>query len=172
MPRRPRGRGGRASGTGGGPGAPGDYTPPRAAGPRRPLTAATGISLEVRAAGRISSQRILPQYERYPIGGASTLRGYDQDQFWVDHFALTRLEWGRVLGGGGQWAYLFWDHAWMGTRVATASGGDEMQNLSKDGLGFGLRLAAAASWVGLDYGLEPGRSPLEGKLHLRLISQF
>ena len=139
---------------------------------RRPLTAATGISLEVRAAGRISSQRILPQYERYPIGGASTLRGYDQDQFWVDHFALTRLEWGRVLGGGGQWAYLFWDHAWMGTRVATASGGDEMQNLSKDGLGFGLRLAAAASWVGLDYGLEPGRSPLEGKLHLRLISQF
>ena len=138
---------------------------------RHPTGGATGVSLEVRSAGRFSSERILPLFERYPLGGATTLRGYDEDQFRVDRFALTRLEWGRTLAGGGQWAYLFWDHAWTGTRLPTATG-DTFQQQSKDGLGFGLQIEAAGGWIGLDYGLAPGLAPLEGKIHVKLLSQF
>jgi outer membrane protein assembly factor BamA len=137
---------------------------------RQPVTRATGIALELLSAGRFSSQRVLPIYERYPLGGAATLRGYDEQQFRVDRFALTRLEWGRTLGA--QWAYLFWDHAWMATQAALPQGGDELQRLSRHGIGFGLRLPAAGGVVGLDYGLEPGRRPSEGKIHLKLVSQF
>ena len=44
--------------------------------------------------------------------------------------------------------------------------------MAKDGVGFGLRLESAGGVVGIDYGLEPGRPPLEGKIHLRLVSAF
>jgi len=139
---------------------------------RHPTGRATGVSLELRSAGRFGSEPVLPLYEQYPIGGATTLRGYDEEQFRVDRFALSRLEWGRVLGGGGQWVYLFWDHASMATRVALEAGATRLDRDSKDGVGFGLRLETAGGWVGLDYGLAPGLTPLEGKIHVRLISRF
>ncbi|HTM58431.1 MAG TPA: POTRA domain-containing protein, partial [Candidatus Udaeobacter sp.] len=130
---------------------------------RHPVTAASAIDLAVEGAGRFSSQRVLPLFERYPIGGATTLRGYDEQQFRADRYALSRLEWGRTLGGAlaPEWAYLFWDHAWMATRVALPAGGDTMQDQSRDGFGFGLRIAAGGGWMGLDYGLAPGHAPLE-----------
>jgi len=138
---------------------------------RRPLGAAGGIGIELRAAARFSTQRVLPLYERFPLGGATTLRGYDEEQFRADRFALARLEWSRWLGPAGARAFLFWDHAWLATRLADP-GGDHLQSLARDGVGFGLRLGTAGGLAGLDYGLEPGRPPLEGKVHLQLITTF
>jgi hypothetical protein len=60
----------------------------------------------------------------------------------------------------------------MGTREPLAVGGDRMEIVNADGVGFGLRLEAPGGLVGLDYGLEPGRGPLEGKIHLQLITTF
>ena len=51
-------------------------------------------------------------------------------------------------------------------------GGDRLEVVERDGLGFGLRLETAGGLVGVDYGLEPGRPPLEGKIHLQLVSTF
>jgi outer membrane protein assembly factor BamA len=137
-----------------------------------PLGRSAGVSLGLEGAGRLSSQRVLPLFERYPVGGAATLRGHDEEAFRVDRYALSRLEWRRFLGPGGQRVFLFWDHASMGTRLARPEGGDRLEVVHRDGLGFGLRLQAAGGLVGVDYGLEPGRPPLEGKIHLQLISAF
>ena len=136
----------------------------------RALRSRSAIALETGAAGRFGSQKILPDYERYMIGGAATLRGYDEEQFHVDRFALSRLEW-RWFMGRAQRAFLFWDHAWTGTRVAV-EGAERWDTLQRDGVGFGVRLETAGGVVGIDYGLEPGRPPLEGKIHLRLVSTF
>jgi outer membrane protein assembly factor BamA len=138
----------------------------------RPTGASTGIMLELRAAGRFSTQDVLPLYERYPLGGATSLRGYDEEQFRVDRYGLSRLEWRRFMGAAGQRAFLFWDHAWMATRLADPSGALSTLVQQRDGVGFGLRLQAAGGLVGLDYGLEPGRPPLEGKVHLQLVTTF
>jgi len=138
----------------------------------RPTGPRSGLALEVSGAARFGSERILPLFERYPVGGAASLRGQDEQAFRVDRFALSRLEWRWFLGGGGQRVSLFWDHAVMGTRVPLPAGGDRMDVLQRDGIGFGLRLDAAGGTVGVDYGLEPGRAPLDGKIHLRLISAF
>jgi outer membrane protein assembly factor BamA len=138
----------------------------------RPLGRAAGLSLELSGAGRISSQRVLPLFERYAVGGAASLRGHDEEAFRVDRYALSRLEWRRFLGPGGQRAFLFWDHAEMGTRLARPEGGDRLATRRADGFGFGLRLETAGGLVGVDYGLEPGRPPLEGKIHLQLVSTF
>ena len=137
-----------------------------------PLRRASGLSLELTGAGRFSSQRVLPLFERYPVGGAASLRGYDEEAFRVDRYALSRLEWRWFLGPAGQRAFLFWDHAWMARRLAQEAGGDRLEVQHRDGLGFGLRLEAAGGLVGVDYGLEPGRPFLEGRIHLQLVSTF
>jgi outer membrane protein assembly factor BamA len=139
----------------------------------RPTGARTGLVLEGRAAGRFSSQRVLALYERTPLGGASTVRGWDEESFRVDRLLLSRLEWGAFLAaGGGQRAFVFWDHAWAGTRLERAGGGDRLEVRHIDGFGVGLRLEAAGGIVGVDYGLAPGAGLLEGRLHLRLVSVF
>ncbi len=137
----------------------------------RALSTAGAIALEAGAAGRFGSQRILPLYERYALGGTTTLRGHDEEAYRVDRFALSRLEC-RWFLGRAQRVFLFWDHAWMGTRVAVEGGSDRLDVLMRDGVGFGMRLESAGGVVGIDYGLEPGRPPLEGKIHLRLVSTF
>jgi outer membrane protein assembly factor BamA len=138
----------------------------------RPFGRAAGLSLELAGAGRLSSQRLLPVFERYVVGGAASLRGHDEEAFRVDRFALSRLEWRWFLGPGGQRVFLFWDHAVMGTRLALPPGGDRIDVRQGDGAGFGLRLETAGGMVGVDYGLEPGRPALEGKIHLQLVSTF
>jgi hemolysin activation/secretion protein len=100
------------------------------------------------------------------------LRGHDEEEVRVDRYVLSRFEWRWFLGNTGQRAALFWDHAWTATRLATPDGGERFQQLQLDGIGFGLRLEAAGGLIGVDYGLQPGRPALEGKIHLQLISTF
>ena len=142
----------------------------------RPLRGAAGLSLELSVAGRFSSEAVLPIYERYPLGGARSLRGYDEEQFRVDRYALSRAEWRWFLGGHGQRAALFWDHAFTQTREADAApatpGATHLDFAQHDGVGFGLRLEAGSGLIGVDYGLEPGRPALEGKIHLQLVTTF
>jgi len=143
----------------------------------RPLRAGSGLSLELWGAGRFSSDRVLSDYERFPVGGAATLRGHDEEAFRVDRVAVSRFELRGFPGSAGERVSLFWDHAHMFTRepvtdVTGAVIGDRPVTRSADGIGFGLRLLAAGGLVDVDYGLEPGRSFLDGKLHLRLVSTF
>lgn len=138
----------------------------------RPVSRTAGVTLELRSAGRFSTQPVLPVWERYPLGGATTLRGYDEEDFRVDRFMLSRLEWRWFFGTGAQRAFVFWDHAWMGTRLEGADGSLGMSDLHRDGYGAGLRIESAGGIIGVDYGLAAGRPPLEGKIHLQLVSTF
>jgi translocation and assembly module TamA len=139
---------------------------------KRPLGPRTGASLELSGAGRFSSEPVLSTYERWSLGGAATLRGFDEDQFRIDRYGLSRFEWRLDAGSARQHAYLFWDHAWTWTRQPVAGGGDEVETRHLDGIGGGLRLETRAGRVGLAYGLEVGRPPLEGKIHVQLVSAF
>jgi len=135
------------------------------------LTRAMGAAWELSAAGRFDSDRVLGVYERYPLGGATTLRGFDEQAFRVDRFVLSRLEWRWFAGSAGQHLAGFWDHAWTFTRLPV-DGGTRNETLNHDAVGLGLRVVSPAGLVGVDYGLEPGRPPVEGKLHVRLVTQF
>jgi hemolysin activation/secretion protein len=131
-----------------------------------------GLALELRAAGRFSSATVLEPYERLGLGGATSLRGFDERQFLVDRYALSRLEWRLPVGAGGQRVALFWDHAFDATHERLADGNTRLARGSHDGVGFGLRLRAGGGLAAIDYGLEPSRPPTEGKVHLRLVSSF
>jgi outer membrane protein assembly factor BamA len=131
-----------------------------------------GLSWELSFAGRFSSLRELADYQRLPLGGAASLRGFDENQFLVDRYILSRFEWRWWLGRGGQRVGLFWDHAETVTRESDALGRSGLAGARHDGVGFGLRVETRGGLAGIEYGLEPGRPPTEGKLHLRLISRF
>jgi outer membrane protein assembly factor BamA len=138
----------------------------------RPVGRSAGLALETRAAGRFGSQRVLGEWQRWAVGGSASLRGHDEEEYRVDRYALTRLEWRFFLGAPGQRAALFWDHAHMETRRALAGGGDRLERREAEGLGVGLRLPAAGGDVDIDYGISPGHGVLEGKIHLRLVTAF
>lgn len=138
----------------------------------RRLRGAQGLALELRAAGRFGSSGPLADWERWPLGGAATLRGHDEEAFRADRFALARAEWRFFVGPRGERLALFWDHAEMLTRRLQPEGGERNERERADGVGFGMRLPAAGGAVDLDYGLEPGRGFLDGKIHLRLVTAF
>jgi outer membrane protein assembly factor BamA len=143
----------------------------------RPTGAATGMALELWGAGRFSSDPVLADYERTPVGGATTLRGHDEEEFRADRVALSRFEYRWFPGGVGEQVSLFWDHAHLFTREAVldslgATIGAHGVNRDADGVGLGLRLRTAGGLVDLDYGLAPGRGFLDGRIHLRLVSTF
>jgi len=138
----------------------------------RPISRPAGLAFEWIAAGRFSSQPVLPDYERYPVGGARSLRGYNEEAFRVDRYVLLRSEARLFAGANGQRVFAFFDQAWMQTKTAPTPGVFDTQRLWKTGVGVGMRLDSRAGRIGVDYGLEPGRAPLEGKLHLLLESRF
>ncbi len=143
----------------------------------RPTAEHSGVALELGGIGRFSSESVLAEYERIPIGGAATLRGHDEEAFRVDRALTSRLEYRWFPGASGERVSLFWDHARMFSRDAVTDStgaiiGDVANTRAADGVGFGLRLRAAGGLVDLDYGIEPGRGFLDGRLHLRLVSTF
>ena len=78
----------------------------------RPVGRQAGLAWGLSGAGRFGSQRVSSAYERYPLGGAATLRGFDEQALRVDRYGLSRLEWRWFVGSGAQHLALFWDHAW------------------------------------------------------------
>jgi outer membrane protein assembly factor BamA len=131
-----------------------------------------GLAWELSGAGVFSSEPVLQDYERYLIGGTATLRGYDEQQFHVDRYALSRLEWRWFLGVRGQQVHLFWDHAEMGTRQPLLPSGTQLVHQAADGVGFGIRIETGTGLAGIDYAVPPGQPPLDGKIHLQLVSYF
>lgn len=138
----------------------------------RPTARASGVALELWGTGRFSSDDLLADYERTPVGGATTLRGHDEGEFRADRVALSRFEYRWFPGGAGERVLVFWDHAEMVTRESSPPLSARSQRRSADGLGAGLRLHTAGGLVDIDYGIEPGRGLLEGRIHLRLVSTF
>jgi outer membrane protein assembly factor BamA len=137
----------------------------------QPLGRHAGLAWQLSGAARFGTQPVLGVYERYPLGGAATLRGFDEQAFRVDRYGLSRLEWRWFTGTRAQHLALFWDHAETFTRLATADG-TPVELARHDGFGMGLRVDSPAGLVSVDYGLEAGRPPVEGKLHLQLVTQF
>ncbi len=139
----------------------------------RAVGRSNGMMLEVVTALRLSGQRVLGEFERAPLGGAATLRGHDEEAFRVDRHVRSRFEYRRFLGSRGERVHVFWDHAEMESREAGPTPGtSRLERKRADGLGFGLRLPAAGGLVDLDYGIEPGRGALDGRIHLRLVTAF
>jgi outer membrane protein insertion porin family len=103
----------------------------------------------------------IPLAELFPLGGATTLRGYREGQFRGERVAFTNLEY--RFGDGG-WLFLF-DDVGASYRL---DGGWTVKN----GSGFGLRSQSPLGVVVLSFGVGD-RLSLEGtRIHISLVEKF
>ena len=107
----------------------------------------------------------------YRLGGASTLRGYREEQFLGQRIAWTNAEWRRILGELSR-AFIFIDTGYYYRRVAASSGGIQTLDDFLVGWGSGIRVETGIGVVGFDYGVGEGDRLIDGKVHFRLTNRF
>lgn len=106
----------------------------------------------------------------YKIGGARTLRGYREEQFLGEQAAWTTLEARYWLGLASRFAF-FTD--WGAVVNERITDGVSQQVQTVDGsYGLGFRLETGIGVWGIDYGIATSNSPLNGQLHVSLLSLF
>ena len=108
----------------------------------------------------------IPPTELFYLGGANTLRGYDEDWFFGPRRVYANLEY-RLLVGRTSEFFVFTDLGTV-TQVAQPAVFDPI----RVGYGFGMRLESKGGLLRMDYGLAEGGSPLKGKIHVNLGTSF
>jgi translocation and assembly module TamA len=127
---------------------------------RIPLFYGTGIYWRVVSESVFSSKEIHAA-ETYPLGGATSLRGYRESQFRGERIAFTNIEY--WFGEEGA-LFLFDD---IGAFYRPQEGWTV-----KNGLGFGLRSSSPVGIVALSFGLGDQVSLRGTRIHISLSERF
>ncbi len=116
-------------------------------------------------AGRAWGHQI-PPTELFYLGGANTLRGYNEDWFRGPARIYTNLEYRFLVGRSSQF-FLFLD-------TGAVSDIESPGRLGRMHLGYGLgmRLESKAGAISVDYGMAQDAGALEGKIHVSVAPAF
>lgn len=112
------------------------------------------------------SDIVIPPTELFYLGGATTLRGYDEDWFSGPRRVYANIEYRYLVGPDSQ-IFVFTDLGAV-TLLETPSVFDRL----RIGYGFGARLESKGGILRLNYGLAAGDSLLRGKIHVSLGASF
>jgi outer membrane protein assembly factor BamA len=117
-----------------------------------------------------SDERLIPESEQLRLGGATTVRGYAEEQFRGERlgFGGLELELGEPSGGR---AYLFGDLGWIQSR-SELDGNIHTREDWLSGFGLGLRSPLAVGALDLSLAFAEEIRFETGKLHLKLIQEF
>jgi outer membrane protein assembly factor BamA len=117
-----------------------------------------------------TNQLPLPLSEQWFVGGATTVRGYEEGQFHGEQAAFGGLEF--VIGQPrrGQ-AYAFVDLGWVQETLFVDERKTTREHLLR-GFGLGLRSPLAIGSIDLALGFAEELSFETGKLHIALIQSF
>lgn len=99
------------------------------------------------------------------FGGAATVRGFREQQFFTDRVGWLNMEYRFLIGPRSRF-FVFNDLAYY--RQKSAKQSSELLI----GYGLGLRFPGPLGIMQVDYGLARGEPFREGKIHFRLINQF
>ena len=108
----------------------------------------------------------IPPTELFYLGGANTLRGYDEDWFSGPRRVYANFEY-RLIVERASRIFMFVDLGSV-TQVNQPSVFDPL----RVGYGFGMRLESRGGLLRIDYGLAEGSSALQGKIHVNLGTSF
>lgn len=119
------------------------------------------VTLAFRLRAGISSGK-LPFFEQFFVGGAESLRGYQEDRFWGDNMLLTSVELRKPIAQSIS-GVLFLDYggAWAGNPEFFITQLPQSQTFQGNvGTGVGIRVNTPIGHLRLDYGIgsEGGRT--------------
>lgn len=123
------------------------------------------VALAGRLAAISSTEEDVPFHEELVLGGATSLRGYREEQFRGTRTALSTVEYRFLLTRRSR-ALAFVDAGYY------YRGGSNYAKGVKLGYGIGLRAETRLGIIALDYGLGEGDGLLDGKLHVGLSREF
>lgn len=112
----------------------------------------------------ISSEEPVPRTEQFALGGANSLRGYWEEQFFGNQLAWSNLEY-RYQPDPRLVLFPLLDLGYYFDPERSQRGW-------RTGYGAGLMMNVALGWISLSYGLGPGDRLGQGKIHLNLQSDF
>ncbi len=125
------------------------------------------IALSVHGRQIKSTEMVIPLPDQYRVGGARSLRGFREDQFFGTSLTWSNLEYRYILGRRSR-VSVFLDSGFITTQDREGN----KDELLKLGYGFGFRLQTGLGIMGVDYGLAKGDGFMEGKIHVGLINEF
>lgn len=99
------------------------------------------------------------------FGGATTVRGYRENQFYGEKVSWINSEYRFLLGSQSRF-FAFTDFAYYNRNIP------EFKEEFLVGYGMGIRIPSPLGVMQVDYGLAKGLVFREGKIHFRLINEF
>ena len=123
--------------------------------PTAGLTLALGADLRVLVSEEVDASDL------YRLGGASTLRGYDEDRFAGTAVGRALIEVRRRLEGPS-YAYLFAD---LGYVDSAEISGTDVQAAVHPGFGAGVQLETGAGLLNVSYAVNREEGLLNGRIH-------
>lgn len=124
----------------------------------------------VSARGRGFSSSLIGQSDLFRLGGATTLRGYRENQFQGARIGWASLEY-RFLTGGNSYFYGFLDGGYFSVPDRPAAGLTPTE-LTRFGYGTGARVETALGLITVGLAFGEGDTFRTAKLHLRLSNEF
>ncbi len=121
------------------------------------------ISATADAAGIITDELMIPQSDLFRLGGADRLRGYREDQFFCDRYALIVLQPELQMSDEASF-HLFVDNAWFRQQDSGAN--------FRNGAGAGFEFHLPTGRLLLDIAWGRNDHFSDGKLYARLESRF
>lgn len=119
----------------------------------------------IHAEGISASGDILRLPDMIWFGGATSLRGYREAQFFGERVAWLNTEYRFLLGPQSRF-FFFVDNGYFLRKLPVH------QEKWLTGYGLGLRFTAPLGILQVDFGMEKGTPFREGKIHFRLINEF
>jgi outer membrane protein insertion porin family len=116
------------------------------------------------------SSSTMDMSDLFRLGGASTLRGYQEGQFLGSRIVWTNLEY-RFLVAPRSFFYGFVDFGYI-VQPDIAAMNIAASEQSKIGYGIGVRLDSALGLIGVSFALGEGDTFSTAKIHIRLINEF
>jgi len=119
-----------------------------------------------------SDEEPIPDYELFFLGGARSLRGYDEDRFLGERVAVATLEYRFRLAGRSR-VFLFVDQGFTVLRreSATAPGLETLRG-SPLGWGGGLQADSRLGVVGIGVGIPEGEGLAAARVHVSIEQEF
>lgn len=135
-----------------------------------PVGAATGISASLVGYVRQSRGETLRPENLYPLGGAGSIRGYEERRFRTGLGAAAAIELRRFLDPvSGARVHLFVDIGYLDPARSLGTGGDAW----KIGAGIGVRVPSRVGLLGIDLGAsDEVRAVQEARVHVSVVGRY
>jgi outer membrane protein insertion porin family len=131
-----------------------------------PTLRAQVLSLALHGRQVTSGEPFVSITDEFRLGGATSLRGYREDQFRGSRVGWSNIEYRYLLGPRSR-AFVFADLGYFFKQTA-----DARIEEFKSAFGLGARVETPLGVVGVDYGLGEGDGLLAGKVHVSLVNSF